>query len=115
MHEARIEETEHGLVPATDGWFVLNLGDVAWQTLEGGGTWSDLEGRGGGWETMGAGIHVLPPGEAPGFYHLENQQEGFLVLAGECILVVEGEERRMGPWDYFHCPERTAHITVGAG
>jgi uncharacterized cupin superfamily protein len=114
MDEARMEKTEHGLMPASDGWFVANLGEVAWFTVAGGGTWSDLEGKGSGWETMGAGIHVLPPGETPGFYHLENQQEGFLVLSGECVAVVEGSERRMGPWDYFHCPAGTAHITIGA-
>jgi uncharacterized cupin superfamily protein len=60
-------------------------------------------------------VHVLPPGETPGFYHAESDQEGFLVLSGECIAIVEGEERRMGPWDYLHCPPGTAHITVGAG
>ncbi|HVC85269.1 MAG TPA: cupin domain-containing protein [Solirubrobacteraceae bacterium] len=58
---------------------------------------------------------MLPPGETPGFYHFESDQEGFLVLSGECILIVEGEERRMGQWDYFHCPPGTAHITIGAG
>jgi uncharacterized cupin superfamily protein len=58
---------------------------------------------------------VLWPGETPGKYHAESNQEGFLVLSGECIAVVEGEERRMGQWDYLHCPPGTAHITVGAG
>jgi uncharacterized cupin superfamily protein len=48
-------------------------------------------------------------------YHAESEQEGFLVLSGECIAVVEGVERRMRQWDYFHCPPGTAHITVGAG
>ena len=54
------------------------------------------------------------PGESPGRYHSESDQEGFLVLSGECVLVVEGEERRLRQWDYFHCPPGTAHITVGA-
>jgi len=64
---------------------------------------------------LGIGVHVLNPGETPGFYHAESNQEGFLVLSGECIAIVEGEERRMGAWDYLHCPPGTAHITVGAG
>ena len=64
---------------------------------------------------LGIGVHVLEPGEAPGYYHAESGQEGFLVLSGECVAIVEGEERRMGPWDYLHCPPGTAHITVGAG
>ena len=63
----------------------------------------------------GWGVHILWPGDAPGAYHAESEQEGFMVLSGECITVVEGQERRMGPWDVFHCPPGTAHITVGAG
>jgi quercetin dioxygenase-like cupin family protein len=37
-------------------------------------------------------------------YHREKAQEGFLVLSGECLLVVEGEERPLRQWDFFHCP-----------
>lgn len=48
-------------------------------------------------------------------YHRENKQEGFLVLAGECVLIVEGEERSLKTWDFFHCPGGTAHAIVGAG
>ena len=55
------------------------------------------------------------PGEANGYYHAEQAQEGFLVLSGECIAVVEGEERLMRQWDYLHSPPGTAHLTVGAG
>ena len=57
---------------------------------------------------------MLGPGESSGFYHAESNQEGFLVLSGECIAIVEGEERRLRTWDYLHCPPGTAHITVGA-
>ncbi len=64
---------------------------------------------------LGIGVHVLLPGETPGYYHAENEQEGFLVLSGECIAIVEGQERRMRAWDYLHCPPGTEHITVGAG
>jgi uncharacterized cupin superfamily protein len=115
MHEARIEDTEHGRVPADDGWWILNVGEMAWATVPGGGTWCTFEAPGAPSKMLGIGIHVLPPGETPGFYHLESDQEGFLVLAGECLAIVEGQERRMGPWDYLHCPPGTAHITIGAG
>ncbi|MBA2296459.1 MAG: cupin domain-containing protein [Actinobacteria bacterium] len=39
----------------------------------------------------------------------------YLVLAGECLLLVEGEERRLRAWDFVHCPAGTEHIFVGAG
>ena len=48
-------------------------------------------------------------------YHRENAQEGFLVITGECLLIVEGEERRLVPWDFFHCPPGTEHVIVGGG
>ena len=115
MHEAKIETTETGLHPADDGWFILNLGDIGWWTLEGGGIWCSFESPHAPSALLGIGVHILRPGETPGFYHRETNQEGFLVLRGECIAVVEGQERRMGPWDYLHCPPGTDHITVGAG
>ena len=114
MKEAELRETETGLVPEGKGWFVLNLRDASWETMPGGGTWVAFQAEGVA-QQIGLGVHVLPPGEAPGRYHAEANQEGFLVLAGECILVVEGEERRLKQWDFFHCPPGTAHITVGAG
>jgi uncharacterized cupin superfamily protein len=64
---------------------------------------------------LGVRVHVLPPGEPNGAYHAENQQEDFLVLAGECRLLVEGEERTLRQWDFFHAPAGTEHIFVGAG
>jgi uncharacterized cupin superfamily protein len=115
MHEAKIEQTETGLRPADDGWFILNLADIGWETVPGGGTWSVFEAPSAPSRTLGIGVHILWPGDSPGFYHAESEQEGFLVLSGECIAIVEGQERRMGPWDYLHSPPGTAHITVGAG
>jgi uncharacterized cupin superfamily protein len=115
MREAKIEETETGLQPADEGWWILNVGDIGWFTLEGGGTWCGFESPRAPSPLLGIGIHILWPGDTPGKYHAESNQEGFLVLSGECLAVVEGEERRMGPWDYLHCPPGTAHITIGAG
>jgi uncharacterized cupin superfamily protein len=115
MDEAKIEATDTGQVPADDGWFILNLADISWSTVAGSGTWCAFESPDAPSKMLGIGVHILWPGDTPGYYHSESDQEGFLVLSGECVAIVEGEERRMGPWDYFHCPPGTAHITVGAG
>jgi uncharacterized cupin superfamily protein len=115
MHEARIEDTEAGRLPADDGWFILNLDEIGWRTIPGNGTWCIFESPNAPSRTLGIGVHVLPPGEPPGFYHRESDQEGFLVIAGECLAIVEGEERRLRTWDYLHCPPETTHITLGAG
>ena len=114
-HEAKIEETEVGRVPVDDGWYILNLSEIRWATVPSGGTWCGFGSPSHPSDRLGIGIHILWPGEAPGFYHEEDDLEGFLVLSGECIAIVEGEERRMGPWDYLHSPPGTRHITVGAG
>ena len=115
MDGARIDETPTGRVPAEEGWWVLNLAEIGWESVPGGGTWCAFEAPGARSPTLGIGVHVLQPGETPGMSHAESDQEGFLVLSGECVAIVEGQERRMGPWDYLHCPPGTAHITIGAG
>src|SRR5437870_4477660 len=112
--EAKIEESEHGAHAATAGWFVVNLADARWMRSEEGGEWTELEPP-EGFEHYGIGVHVVQPGQPNGKYHSENVQEDFLVLTGECILVVEGEERRLKAWDFFHCAPGTHHILVGAG
>jgi uncharacterized cupin superfamily protein len=113
--EASMEAMPTGKLPSDDGWFILNLTEIGWQTLPGGGTWCVFESPRAPSRTLGIGVHVLRPGETPGYYHAESDQEGFLVLSGECVAVVEGQERRMRAWDYLHCPPGTAHITIGAG
>lgn len=113
--EARIDQADSGLLPADDGWFILNLAEIGWATVPGGGIWCVFEAPTAPSTRLGIGVHILHPGETPGFYHAETEQEGFLVLSGECIAIVEGQERRMQAWDYLHCPPGTAHITVGAG
>ncbi|HEY7149335.1 MAG TPA: cupin domain-containing protein [Gaiellaceae bacterium] len=112
--EAKIEHSEEGAHAASPGWFVLNLADARWQQTDEAGHWTDFEPP-GRFEHYGIGVHVLPPGKPNGKYHSENVQEDFLVLSGECILVVEGEERRLKAWDFFHCAPGTNHIIVGAG
>ena len=113
--EARIEDGDAGRLPADDGWWILNLSEIAWEAAEGNGIFCVFEAPSAPSPVLGIGVHVLNPGEANGMYHAEATQEGFLVLAGECLAIIEGEERRMRQWDYFHCPPDTAHITVGAG
>ena len=94
---------------------MINLREASWTRCRHRvGTWVGFEAEGVR-QQFGIGVHMLMPGESPGRYHSESDQEGFLVLAGECVLVVEGEERRLRQWDFFHCPPGTAHITIGAG
>jgi uncharacterized cupin superfamily protein len=112
--EAPIEHTDEGATAASPGWFVVNLSDARWQRGAGVGQWTDFEPP-EGFEEYGIGVHVLQPGQPNGKYHAENVQEDFLVLSGECILVVEDEERRLKAWDFFHCAPGTHHIIVGAG
>jgi uncharacterized cupin superfamily protein len=64
---------------------------------------------------VGVNLFVLEPGQQMSMYHWENDQEGFLVLLGEPLLIVEDEERTLHPWDYFHCPVPVPHTIVGAG
>lgn len=114
--EAPLEQTDTGLVPAGEGWFVLNVRDAWWfDDGELGGRYTSPESEHVRFEQIGVGIGILRPGEPNALYHGEDAQEDFLVLAGECLLLVEGEERRLRAWDFVHCPPWTEHIFVGAG
>ena len=116
MDEATFDETPYGRNPAEEGWFVLNLGDaLALRNEEKGGAVIPLEPRGGPFENFGVNVHVVWPGEPSALYHSENAREAFLVLSGECTLIVEEHERPLRQWDFFHCPAGTRHIFVGAG
>jgi uncharacterized cupin superfamily protein len=114
MPEAPLRETKYGLVADIDGWFVVNAQEARWRERERLGRWCDFEGK-RPFRQLGFNISVLQPGESIGRYHREAHQEGFLVLSGTCVLVVEGEERELGPWDFFHSPAGTEHMIVGAG
>jgi uncharacterized cupin superfamily protein len=112
--EAQIDSSEHGLVPTGEGWFVLNAREARWRHGKGRGAWCDFEGA-QDWTQLGLNIQVFEPGETMGMYHWEADQEDFLVLAGEALLIVEGEERPLRRWDFVHCPPETNHVIVGAG
>jgi len=121
--EAPLDDSGSGLAPVGDGWFVVNVRDAEWLTSEN-ATTSELRSSGAActfeseqfwFRQLGIRLHVLEPGEPNGLYHSESEQEAFLVLSGECTLLVEGEERLLRPWDFFHSPTGTEHIFVGAG
>jgi uncharacterized cupin superfamily protein len=116
--ESKLEQTEHGLVPKGEGWFVLNMRDAEWRHVDGRGAvcvvGDDFEGE-RQLEQLGVNPFVLRPGEPMAMYHWEADQEGFLVVSGEAVLIIEGEERQLRAWDFVHCPPNTKHVIVGAG
>jgi len=111
VSEARLEDG----VPVTAGWFVVNARDARWLH-------NDMRSlcRFGGegeahFDDLGIGLYWIDPGRPMSLYHHEAGQEDFLILRGECTVIVEGGERPVGPWDLFHCPPRTAHTIVNTG
>jgi uncharacterized cupin superfamily protein len=112
--EARLERGGNGLRPAGEGWFVLNVREAQWFDTEL-DCYAVFEPEDHRFDQVGIGIAVLRPGRPSGMYHGEEAQEDFLVLSGECLLLIEGEERRLRAWDFVHCPQWTEHIFVGAG
>jgi uncharacterized cupin superfamily protein len=126
VEEARLEALDTGLAPVTDGWFVVNVRKAAWLANDAFGARCVFEGdtpvlRGRPdlavhpFADVGFALKVVAPGQPSGMYHAESNQEDFLVLAGECLVLVEGEERSLQAWDFVHCPPGTEHIFVGAG
>src|ERR687898_1688112 len=118
--EAKLEETKAGLVPASTGWFVMNACDARWRDQPGRGhslplTGDDEYEAETFFPMLGIAIRVVNPGEPTDTYHWETEQEDFLVLSGEALLIVEGRERPLRQWDFVHCPAETRHIIVGAG
>ena len=114
MVESRPESTESGLVANGEGWFVLNAREARWRHGPGRPAICSFEGE-PKFPQLGINLNVVAPGEALGMYHWEADQEDFLVLAGEALLIVEGEERPLRQWDFVHCPAGTNHIIVGGG
>ena len=112
--EAPLEETDTGLVQTGPGWFVVNARDARWRQAEGRGAVCPF-GDDDEFPQVGVNLFVLGPGEPMGMYHWEADQEDFLVISGEALLLVEGEERPLRQWDLFHCPADMKHIVIGAG
>jgi uncharacterized cupin superfamily protein len=112
--ESRLEQTEHGLVPEGEGWFVVNAREAVWRTAPGRSAVCDFEGE-PQFSQLGVNLSVLAPGQSIGMYHWEADQEDFLVLSGEALLIAEGEERPLRQWDFVHCPAGAQHTIIGAG
>jgi uncharacterized cupin superfamily protein len=126
VEEARLEDVGSGLAPVSDGWFVVNVREAAWLTNDAFGARCVFEGGmpvlrnrpdlpAHRFAQLGVTLQVLEPGQPSGLYHAETNQEDFLVLAGECLALVEGEERLLKAWDFLHCPPGTEHVFVGMG
>ena len=112
--EARLERTEDGFLTVEEGWFVLNAREATWRHSEGRGARLTFEGE-TKFPQVGTSLFVLAPGEPMAMYHWEADQENFLVLSGEALLIIEGQERPLRQWDFVHCPADTKHVVVGAG
>lgn len=112
--EAPVERTEHGVVAKGEGWYVVNARETRWRHADGRGAICDTEGD-QEFGQLGVSLFVLGPGEPMSMYHWEVDQEDFLLISGEALLIVEGQERPLRAWDFFHCPSRTKHTIVGAG
>src|SRR5262245_6582311 len=117
VSEAELVSTENGLVPKGQGWFVINARETHWWQRGGRGVVCDFEGAGfegaADFEQLGIGLYVLQPGQPMAMYHWEADQEDFLVLSGEALAIVEGEERELRAWDLLHSPEGTEHGVGG--
>jgi uncharacterized cupin superfamily protein len=114
VREATLKETDAGLLPEGEGWFVLNARDAAWWRSDELGQATTFEGT-PRFAEVGFHVEVLLPGQPNCMYHGESDQEDFLVVAGECVVILEGEERRLKAWDFVHCPPWAEHVFVGAG
>jgi len=106
--------SKNGLVVDGEGWFVINARESRWKDDGPLGSYCTFEGK-RRFPHFGLNISVLQPGDRMGMYHRENAQEAFLVLTGECTLIVEGEERLLTEWDFFYCAPGTEHIIVAGG
>jgi len=112
--EAELKHGPTGVVPVGEGWFVLNARDARWHHAPGRSAVCEFEGD-TPFAQLGINLSVLRPGEAMSQYHWEADQEDFLVLAGQALLIIEGEERPLRAWDLIHCPAGVSHVIVGAG
>ena len=111
MPEAPLRPSKNGLVVDGEGWFVVNARESRWRDEGPLGSYCTFEGK-RRFPHFGINVSVLEPGERMGMYHREHAQEAFLVLEGECTLIVEGEERLLRQWDFFYCAPETEHIIV---
>ena len=115
VEEATVVQSAEGIRPAGEGWFVVNVAELEARRNPRMGLTCLPEPDDARFPEFGFNIRVLEPGQLNARYHRENDQEAFLVLSGQCILIVEGEERLLRSGDFFHSPPLTGHVFVGAG
>jgi uncharacterized cupin superfamily protein len=116
--EAQLKETEAGLVPQEPGWFVMDVREARWFDKASQGWSVPLTGcdeyeAETFFPMLGMAIRVVSAGQPTGTYHWETEAEDFLVLSGEGVLIVEGEERPLRQWNFVHCPPETKHAFAG--
>jgi uncharacterized cupin superfamily protein len=114
VQRAELVSDATGVAPRGEGWFVLNARDARWDHAPGRTAVCEFEGS-VPFAQIGVNLSVLNPGEAMSRYHWEADQEDFLVLAGEALLIIEGEEHPLSTWDFVHCPPGVSHVILGAG
>lgn len=98
-----------------DELLLVNLADAPARSHPRRATIIDFESDDAPWPDTGVNIQVMQPGQPNCRYHSEPVQEDFLVLHGECIAIIDGEERSLRQWDFLHCPAEVEHVFVGAG
>lgn len=98
-----------------DESLIINLADAGTFSHSRGVTHVSVEPDGVTWPDTGVSVQIMEPGRPNCRYHSEPVQEDFLVLHGDCIVILNGEERRLRQWDFVHCPAGTEHVFVGAG
>jgi uncharacterized cupin superfamily protein len=112
--ETELIDEGAGLIPKGEGWFIVNSAEAA-------GLHTDTYGEGVRFEGserfpgFGINIRLLQPGQPASVYHREDVAEAFVVLSGECVAVIEDEERTMRKGDFLYTPPGTAHVIVGSG
>jgi uncharacterized cupin superfamily protein len=113
--EASVADSPAGRGAETDGWFIVNVAEAAGMQTNRFGRACRFEVAAARFPEFGVNVRVLAPGQPNCLYHRESAQEAFLVLSGECVAIVEEQERRMRAGDFLHTPPGTAHVVVGAG
>jgi uncharacterized cupin superfamily protein len=95
---------------------IANVRDLPWMTSAAMGDVCVFEDGGHRFAQLGYNLAVLQPGQRGAQYHRElDNQEDFLVLAGECVAIIEGQEHHLERWDFVHCPPGVAHGFVATG
>src|SRR2546429_4736327 len=103
IDEAPLNSAEHGLVPEGDGWFVVHAREARWLDDGGLGYYTPFEGE-ERLPRLGVNLPVLEPGQPNGMYPRGQDQEDLLVLPGQCLLLDEGQERKLAASEFVHAP-----------